>query len=113
MSWAGMNQEIFSSAVVAQGAWFQVDKLDSPFTVSAVGFATGDVAQVWVSNEVAEPAAAAPATGDGTFQYGSDISGDEWVEVTPSFRWMRMIKTAAAGSPATTKGRIQGRGRPA
>jgi hypothetical protein len=113
MSWPGMNQEIFSSAVVAQGAWFRVDGLDSPFTVSAVGFETGDVAQVWASNEVTEPGAAAPAAGDGTFQYGSDITEDSWMEVTPSFRWMRMIKTAAAGSPATTKGRIQGRGRPA
>ena len=107
----GMNEEILSSAAVSEGAWVQVDGLESPFAVALYGFAAGDVVQIWVSDLYAKPAAAAPADGDGTHQFGSDYTSDTRVLVEPSPRWLRVRKSAAGGAPATTKARVQGGGR--
>ena len=107
-----MNQEILSSSGVTEGAWYQVDDLVLPFTVLIHGFdGVGDVAQIYVSNLYAKPAAVAPVAGDGTRQYGYDYNSDTWVEVADTFRWLRVRKSAAGGAPATTVARIQGQER--
>lgn len=108
-----MNQEILNSAAISEGAWVKVDALVAPITATVHGFATGDVAEIWVSNKYAIPASPAvePVAGDGTFQYGGDISSDTAVEITGNFRWLRVRKSAAAGSPATTVAEVQGRAR--
>ena len=104
-----MNQEILSSATVSEGIWYQIDNLDIPFTVSLYGFdGVADVAQIYVSNLYTKPAAVTPIAGDGTQQYGTDYNADTWVEVADTFRWLRVRKSVAGGTPATTKARVQG-----
>jgi hypothetical protein len=106
-----MNKEILNSAAISEGEWVQTDGLAIPFSVQLYGFAAGDVAQIYVSNLYAKPAAVEPAAGDGTKQYGADISADEVVEITASYRWTRARKSVAGAAPATTVARIQGRER--
>ena len=92
---SGTNEEILSSAAISEGTWYQVDFLEPPFSVSVKGFASGDVVQIWVSNEYDQPSAVSPAAGDGTFQYGGDIATDTAREITASYRWLRVRKSAA------------------
>jgi len=103
-----MNQEILSSSAVSEGTWHQIDHLIAPFTVTVYGFAAGDTAQIYISDLYDKPAAVAPASADGTFKYGGDISGDTATEITGSFRWLRVRKSVAGGAPATTKARVFG-----
>jgi hypothetical protein len=103
-----MNQEILSSSGVSEGTWIQVDNLLVPYTIAIFGFAGNDKAQIYVSNSYAKPAAVAPVAGDGTLKLGSDISADGYVSITTPFRWLRVRKSAADASPATTVAQIQG-----
>jgi hypothetical protein len=106
-----MNKEILSSAAISEGAWEQTSGLESPFAVSLYGFASGDVAQIYVSDLYDKPLAVAPVDGDGTVQFGSDYTSDIRVLVEPTPRWLRVRKSAAGGTPATTRARVQGAGR--
>ncbi|MBI4461466.1 MAG: hypothetical protein HY653_01025 [Acidobacteria bacterium] len=101
------NKTILNSAPVSEGQWELVQALAVPFTVSVSGFASGDVAQVWVSNLSSQPPLAPPAVGDGTFKLGDDITADTAVVVGETWRWLRVRKSAAGGSPATTKAELQ------
>jgi len=103
-----MNQQILSSSAVSEGTWIQVDGLLPPYTIALFGFATADRAQIYVSNAYAQPAAVAPAAGDGTLKVGADISADGYVSITTPFRWLRVRKSAADASPALTVAQIQG-----
>jgi hypothetical protein len=101
---------LLASAASANGAWRDIHELDVPFSVLFSGFAaTGDTAQLWMSNSVTEPASGNPVAGDRSAQYGSDITTDTIVEVTAPYRWLRARKSGAAGSPETTYVDIAGR----
>lgn len=100
------NRVILNSAPVSEGQWELVQALAVPFTVSVFGFAAGDVAQVWVSNLATQPPLAPPAVGDGTFKLGDDIAADAAIVVGETWRWLRVRKSAAGGTPATTKAEL-------
>lgn len=104
-----MNQIILDSSAVSEGAWYEVDHLEVPYSVEVIGFASGDVAQVYVCNNWARPSTASPTAGDGTVAYTATLSQDTIVEVTAVYKWIRCIKSTAGGSPATTVATLVGR----
>lgn len=97
------QKQILSSSGVSEGQWERVDGIAVPFTVIVYGFNAGDVAQLYVSNSAAQPPLAAPAAGDGTVKLGGDITADTGVVIKETWRWLRVRKSAAGGTPATTK----------
>lgn len=111
MATTAYNVQLLSSSATSEGAWFPVAYLESPYSVALYGFASGDEAQIWVTNLPTPPSPAAPAAGDGTFQYpdttsASNFTSDTAVEILGNFQWMRVRKPLAGGSPATTKAYI-------
>lgn len=101
---------LLASAPSANGAWRDIHELDVPFSVLFSGFAaTGDTAQLWMSNLVTQPSSGNPVAGDRSVQYGGNVTAAVIVEVTAPYRWIRAIKSAAAGSPEITYVDIAGR----
>jgi hypothetical protein len=104
-----MNQQILYSSAVSEGTWTEIDPLISPFSIGVSGFASGDAAQIYVTNEYTTPSpAVAPVAGDQTMQLGDDITSDTMVVIAANFRWVRVRKSTAGGSPATTIAVLQG-----
>lgn len=96
---------LLNSSAVSEGGWLRIGTMRPPFTVIVYGFATGDVAQIYVSNLSGAPntpALAAPAAGDGTVQLGGDITSDVGTIISENWEWIRVRKSAAGGAPATT-----------
>ncbi len=102
------NTQILSSSAISEGSWLDIGALDAKCTLVIYGFNAGDVAQIYVSNLTATPALAAPAAGDGTVKLGADITSDTGVIVDADWRWIRVRKSAAGGTPAVTKADFKG-----
>lgn len=105
-----LNKQILSSSAVSEGEWTDIGAMAPQLTVIVYGFAAGDIAQIYVSNKTAVPALAVPAAGDGTVKLGSDITADLGVIVDADWRWIRVRKSAAGGTPATTKADLKAMG---
>ena len=100
-----IRQRLLSSSATSEGSWIRIGGMRPPFTLIVYGFASGDTAQIYVSNLPSNPnspALAAPAAGDGTVQLGGDITSDVGTIVSEAWEWIRVRKSAAGGSPATT-----------
>jgi len=104
------HKQILSSSAVSEGQWEDVGAQAVPFTVAVYGFAAGDIAQIYLSDKLTEPALAAPAAGDATMKLGGDITADTMQVIDFAVKWLRVRKSAAGGSPATTKADLFGYG---
>ena len=104
-----MNSTLLNSSAVSEGTWVNVAGIISPFSVGLSGFASGDAAQVYVTNNYSPPSPAiAPVAGDGTMQFGPTITSDTMMVVVGNFAWIRVRKSTAGGSPATTLATLNG-----
>jgi hypothetical protein len=82
------------------GAWYYIGRWRPPFSVLATGIVSGDVVQIWVSDNDANTPPSAYTTAAGAFQLGADITAVGKVAVTETYSWISVRKTAHAGGGA-------------
>lgn len=80
------------------GGWFDAGAFSAPLSLTVQGLAAGDVVDVHVSN------LNAPSATDLGIKYGSDITTDGKVEIPACYRWIRVRRTAIAGSGVVNVG---------
>lgn len=103
-----INQQILNSSGVSEGQWLDIGALEANCTLVIYGFNAGDAAQIYVSNRIAQPALAPPAAGDGSVKLGNDVTSDLGVIINADWRWIRVRKSAAGATPATTQADFKG-----
>jgi hypothetical protein len=101
-------QLLDTTAASTARAWTSICLLNPGSSLIVSGLEAGGRVQVWMSNLDAPPTAL-PSAGDGTVQWGSDITADEADQISATYRWVSVIKSAAAGSPTETKAVLTGR----
>lgn len=85
-----------SGKIVADGGWQDGSGIAAPMTVTVEGIVAGDLVQVRVTNRLAKP-----GTTDDGLPYGADVSVDGIVKILEPYRWIKVKRTAIAGSPGT------------
>ena len=97
------NRVLLSNTAVDDGTWIEATQFNVPLSITLEGFNAGDIAQVRVSNALG---LTPPANTAHEIQYGTDITAVGKVEVTAPFRWVKVRKSAAGGTPATTVAKL-------
>jgi hypothetical protein len=76
--------------------WMDCSGLAAPLSVTVEGAAAGDAIEIRVSNDPHQP----DPTNQGVL-YGSAVVATGKVEILAPYRWIRLNRSTAAGSPAT------------
>lgn len=86
------QQMLVQNKTVADSGWFDAGAFVAPISLTIQGMVATDVVQIYVSN-----ANAMGATDVGT-KYGADITADGKAVISESYRWIRIARSAIAGS---------------